>query len=338
MEHERISIIIPVYNTIRFLPKCLDSAIGQTYPYIEVICVDDGSTDGSGEILDLYQERYPDRIRVIHQVNGGESHARNTGLQATHGSMIGFMDCDDWIEPDMYQVLEETINKYNADIACASWYKEYPDHQIAMRNNKSLPNKVLSQTELLHAVYRRDEYQGFAFMWDKLYRREMLCDANGSLMKFDESLTIGGDVLYLAQILMNVRAAVYIDRNFYHYRQRPDSGMHQENVARRMDWLHSYLKVIDLFEHYQVDAETILYVKRFLAYHSCNTAKIAFRQSDWQSFNKCIALMKKYQKEYEQTNIEYPERISHYRSVLRLCHQTSCYRDKHCEGFYEMEK
>jgi glycosyltransferase involved in cell wall biosynthesis len=318
MEHELISLIIPVYNTARYLPQCLDSAVAQTYPDMEVICVDDGSVDGSGKILDNYQKKYPNRMRVIHQPNGGESHARNTGLQASRGSLIGFMDCDDWIEPDMYQALEEAINENKADIACASWYKEFPDHQVVIENRRPLVNRVLSQTELLHAVYRRDEYQGFAFMWDKLYRRKLLSKEGGTLLRFDEGLRLGGDVLYLAEILINVTSAVYIDRNFYHYRQRPDSGMHREDVAGRMDWIQSYLKVIELFEQNHVDTETMLYVKRFLAYHSCNTAEMANRQSDFVNLEKCLSFMRKYQKEYEQTNTEYPERIQHYRSVLNL--------------------
>ena len=90
-----VSIIIPVYNTAQYLRKCLDSAKNQTYENLEIICVDDGSTDGSEKIVDEYLD--DDRFVIIHKENGGESSARNTGLLKCTGNYIGFMDCDDWI-------------------------------------------------------------------------------------------------------------------------------------------------------------------------------------------------------------------------------------------------
>ena len=94
--------------------------------------------------------------------------------------------------------------------------------------------------------------------------------------------------------------------------------MHQEDIRRRLDWMLSYQKVIQLFENHGVDDETMLYVKRFLAYHSCNAAEIAVKQNDEQNLKKCQMIMNQYRNEYEITNQEYPERISHYIDVLKI--------------------
>ena len=95
---ELISVIIPVYNVAEYLPQCLDSVVSQTYRNLEIITVDDGSTDGSGTICDQYAEK-DSRFRVIHKANGGVSSARNEGLKTAVGDLIGFVDADDWIEP-----------------------------------------------------------------------------------------------------------------------------------------------------------------------------------------------------------------------------------------------
>ena len=100
-----VSIIIPIYNTASYLRKCLDSAKNQTYTNLEIICVDDGSTDGSEKIVDEYLD--DERFVIIHKENGGESSARNTGLLKSTGDYIGFMDCDDWIEKDMKHLLRQ---------------------------------------------------------------------------------------------------------------------------------------------------------------------------------------------------------------------------------------
>ena len=113
--HELISIVIPVYNVEKYLKQCLDSIINQTYTNLEIILVDDGSTDNSGTICDYYS-KIDKRIRVIHKKNEGQSIARNIGIKVSNGKYIGFLDSDDWVEQDMYRFLIENIEKYNADI------------------------------------------------------------------------------------------------------------------------------------------------------------------------------------------------------------------------------
>ncbi|MGZ5551627.1 MAG: glycosyltransferase family 2 protein, partial [Nitrososphaeraceae archaeon] len=118
---DKISIIIPVYNGVKYLPKCIDSVLNQTYKNLEIILVDDGSTDESGKICDTYSLK-DNRIKVVHKQNGGLSDARNTGLKIATSEYIGFVDSDDFIESDMYEILLKTLYAYDADIVqCASY-------------------------------------------------------------------------------------------------------------------------------------------------------------------------------------------------------------------------
>lgn len=322
---KKVSIIIPVYNTKKYLKRCLDSVKNQTYKNLEIICVDDGSTDSSEIIVDDYA-KLDDRFIVIHKENGGESSARNTGLQVSSGDYIGFMDCDDWIELDMYEVLVNSIEKYNVDMAAASWFKSYDDKEISMVNNKTVKSGIIDRDWLLQYIYERDAYQGFAYMWDKLYKRDILTKDNNILL-FDEQLKLGGDVLYLAQAAINAKSAVYIPRCMYHYYQRNTSGCHTVDLNKRTDWLKAYFKVIELFENNKVSGDILSYVKRFLAYHTSNVAELAYNQEDVQVLRYCQNIMKKYENEYISLNVQYPERVKRYKDI----------ESRKLEG-YEMEE
>ena len=116
---EKVSIIVPVYNVEKYLECCLESLINQTLKDIEIICVNDGSTDNSGKILENYAAK-DNRIKVIHQVNGGQAAARNNGLNAVNGKYINFIDSDDWVDLDFIEKLYDAAERNSADIAVAS--------------------------------------------------------------------------------------------------------------------------------------------------------------------------------------------------------------------------
>ena len=126
MSFERISIIVPIYNVEKYLPRCIESLMGQTYKNIEIILVNDGSTDNCRHICNDYKKR-DNRIIVFHQKNAGVSNARNTGLKVASGQFVGFCDPDDWVESKMYEEMLAAINKKNADIAICGY--EYYDEK-----------------------------------------------------------------------------------------------------------------------------------------------------------------------------------------------------------------
>lgn len=313
---KKVSIIIPVYNTEKELDRCLESICSQTYRELEIICIDDGSTDRSGGIADKFSQK-DERIKVIHQKNGGESNARNTGLKVATGDYIAFCDCDDWIDKDMYEILVNTLEEDNVDIAISSWYKETGVVSEEIKNELPVSDEVFGRDKLLEYLYMRDSYRGFAYMWDKLYRREILRDKNGNLLLFDETLRLGGDVLYLAQLALNVDRAKYVDRAFYHYNQRQESGCHTKDVKKLRDWLRAYELMIQIFEEERIEEQIMRYVKRFLAYHSSNAAEIAINQGEDKAKEEFQRFMHQYAHEYISLNSQHPERIFRYQNLMK---------------------
>lgn len=311
-----VSVIIPIYNTEQEVDRCLRSICNQTYKALEIICIDDGSTDRSGQIADSFAQN-DCRIKVIHQVNGGESNARNMGLKVASGAYIAFCDCDDWIDENMYEVLVQALEKESLDVAIASWYKETGMLTQEIKNKLPVTDAVFGRDELLKYLYMRDSYRGFSYMWDKLYRKEILRDREGKLLLFDETLQLGGDVLYLAEIALNINRAKYVDRAFYHYNQRQESGCHTKDVHKLRDWLKAYEMVIQIFEKEHINGQTVNYVKRFLAYHSSNAAEIAIAQRDDKAKAEFQKFMLQYEQEYISLNMQYPERILRYQNLMK---------------------
>ena len=211
-----ISIIIPVYNVAAYLKNCLESVLNQTYRNLEVILIDDGSTDGSGEICDnaALQDT---RVRVLHQKNAGVSNARNRGLEYATGELVGFVDADDVIEPDMYEKMTILQRQYQAQIVCCA-YKQVTQHGKTY-DFADGEICVLHGTEM-YETYLANKY-GRAIspaVWNKLFTRDLI----GSL-RFD-SVQKYEDQIFVFQILRKVKKAVYINCSFYHYYKR-DTGL-----------------------------------------------------------------------------------------------------------------
>lgn len=312
-----LSVIVPVYNTVKELPKCLDSICNQSFKNIEILIVDDGSTDGSEIICDEYAEK-DSRIVLIHKPNGGESSARNVGLKCSTGDFITFVDCDDWLEPDMYDILVGKMISDKLDMVCSSWIKELPQKSIFISNEEEVDEGIFGRNKLLEYIYKRDSYRGFAYMWDKIYRRNILTDESGQLFMFDETIGLGGDVIYLAQAALNSHRIKYVDRCFYHYNQRENSGCHTSNLSRLYEWVHSYTIVIDMLENEGVDKMIIDYAKRFKAYHALEGAKEARKTNAIDWFEKFQSVMLENEGVYKALNREHPERILEYNNLLNL--------------------
>lgn len=319
MLSKKVSLIIPVYNTVDYLRRCLESAVSQTYTNMEIICVDDGSTDGSGQIVDEFAAR-DSRVVVIHQKNSGESNARNTGLKAAGGDYIGFMDCDDWIEPNMYECLVGALEEAGADMAIAGFYREFEEdgkERIEVRNEKTVEPKIFDGKQLLKYLYERDSYRSFAYIWDKLYKREIVCQASGEMISFDESIKLGGDVLYLAQCALNTKRAVYVEKSFYHYLQRIDSGCHMPDLARKQDNIRAYKTVSKIFEEQNVEPLVMDFIKRIIVYHSTYAAEIAYEQQNQEMLEEFQELMQKYEKEYRRLNKNRADWIKRFEEILQ---------------------
>lgn len=223
MEHATVSVIVPVYHVKPYLNSCLDSILAQTYENLQIILVDDGSTDGSGSICDQYAARDP-RIRVIHQENLGVSAARNAGLAAATGTWIGWVDSDDWIEPEMFARLLEGATQENADIALCGRYQEYPDRRVpfgpkseAVLTGSAGLLSLLEETQMDNALY------------DKLYRRELF---DG--IRFPEGRTYE-DLAVLYRVFEKADRILCLTQPLYHYRQRPTGIIGNTGLDNRMN-------------------------------------------------------------------------------------------------------
>lgn len=276
---DKISVIIPVYNVRNYLSRCLDSLIAQTYGNLEIICVDDGSDDGSGEVLDQYTRR-DNRIRVIHSSNQGVSSARNLALDHMTGEFVGFVDADDYIEPDMYETLYRKIKDTGADIVSCGFFEDIDGKPVQVRNVEEVPEKVIHTREFLKYIYIRDRYRGVSgYLWTRLFKADIFReDGDKAAIRFDTDLNISEDVELLARCCMKTVTMSYINKPLYHYVKRSGSAMN--TYEKRLETLSScraYEKVIRLFESEGIDQEIIDYVKRFYVYHSSLLVLPAYR-------------------------------------------------------------
>lgn len=212
-----VSVIVPVYNVKSFLAEALESALAQTYKNIEIIVIDDGSTDGSGELCDEYAKK-DGRIRVIHQQNRGLSGARNAGLHLVKGEAIAFLDSDDAYHPDFVSAMLGAMLREKTDIVIC----RYTLHETAWKMLENGEDKGVPETPM--GFYPRDEaLRALAdrkinsFVWNKLYRRELW---NG--VRFTEG-RVYEDIDITYKLLATCRDAFILDRALYLYRKRPGS-------------------------------------------------------------------------------------------------------------------
>lgn len=175
--NEKVSVIIPVYNDEKYLKQCVESVLTQTYTNLEIILVDDGSTDHTPEICEEYREKY-DQIRVLHKKNGGVGSSRNAGLALATGEYILFIDNDDWLEKHHIEELYKLAKENNADIAAGNFNIFYEDTSTFSYwlNDDTYFKKVYSIKEWFSLQYRTDFYNMsvvFTVPWDKLYKRSL---------------------------------------------------------------------------------------------------------------------------------------------------------------------
>ena len=215
MEHAPlISVIVPVYNVAGYLPRCVDSILNQTYGNLEILLVDDGSADDSGRICDEYAEKDP-RIRVIHKENGGLSSARNAGLDVSSGQYVGFVDSDDWIEPEMYAELLALMERNYAQLVCAGRYDVNGDTGEKTMGLCPQSRERISGEALAGRIFLWDHCDSSAC--DKLYRRELF---DG--IRYPEGKTCE-DVPVTYRLALKARWAVLCDQPYYNYFHRSGS-------------------------------------------------------------------------------------------------------------------
>lgn len=223
MSSPKISVIVPVYNVEPYLRRCLDSITGQTYGNLEIILVDDGSADGSGAICDEYAAR-DSRIRASHQPNGGVSSARNAGLASASGEWIGWVDSDDWIEPEMYERLLGRALGQGADIAVCGRLEHHRNRLVPFGWDQET---LLDREEAMELLLRNEVVQ--SYLCDKLWRRELFAG-----ITFPEGRTFE-DIQVMHRLFARAQRVVCLPDIMYHYIQRSGSIVADQSLQNRLD-------------------------------------------------------------------------------------------------------
>ena len=223
MQNDLISVIVPVYNIEQYVGICIESLIKQTYTDLEIIVVDDGSTDRSSALCDLYANK-DKRIKVIHKQNGGLVSARKAGAAIANGKYIGYVDGDDWVEPDYYEMMYRSAVKADADTVCAGFSRDLFSHKVKCSNNVL---DGIYDGENLEMLYRQmmscDDYFTIGvttYLWNKLFRTDLVRELQLSV---DERITIGEDAAVTYPALLKAKRVYICDNCSYHYRQREGS-------------------------------------------------------------------------------------------------------------------
>lgn len=231
----KISIIIPVYNTEKYLSRCVDSVIAQTFLDIEIILVDDGSTDGSGKICDEFAVRDA-RVHVIHQQNAGVSAARNAGIDAATGEWIGFVDSDDWIDKETYEVAYDIAIDNNIDLVQWRW---------------SSDDNFFSDNKFFDVASDRRLFESSTCV--KLFRRSIITENN---IYFPKDIPLSEDKFFSFEAYLSAKRCFYLNKEFYHYYARGTSASHNITVQmvllekKGIEKIENYLQKNNLLEKY----------------------------------------------------------------------------------------
>ena len=245
----KLSIIVPVYRAEAFLPQCIDSILAQTMTDLELILVDDGSPDRSGEICDRYAAADP-RVRVIHQANQGVSAARNTGLDLAKGTFVTFVDSDDYLEPNMYETMLDTAGQYGCDLVICDCMKEFTDHQELYSHNirpgfydaEQMKTAYFPQLLILPQV----EYPATISACTCVFRRQACPD-----LRYEPGIRYSEDWLFGSQLALHARSLYYRKGDaFYHYRMHDSSATHRFVPDKWSDYQKLFARMEAVFGAY----------------------------------------------------------------------------------------
>ena len=262
----KISIIIPVYNTSNFLNKCLDSLINQTLKEIEIILINDGSTDNSQDIINEYTYKYPDKVKAYIKENGGQASARNLGIQKATGEYVAFVDSDDWVELQMYEKLYDTAQKDCLDIVCCN------DYMIVNNERKPSPSKTF---------YSNNINENYILLesgpCNKIIKRDLIIKNN---IKFLED-HIYEDLAVIPTLALYTTKIGYIDSHLYNYLVREGSTMNQVIYNKKLEDIFDVMEELSIrFQDNYKDELEYLYIKHLL--HAASLRFLKYKEGNNQ--------------------------------------------------------
>ena len=244
MKNDLISIIVPVYNVEKYIDRCIKSITMQTYKNLEIILVDDGSSDKSLDLCKKWAIK-DKRIIVVHSKNKGVSSARNIGLKKATGEYIGFIDSDDYIDSRMYELLLSSIKKYNSDIAFCGVKKIYINET---KNSLAFPKDVFDKYYFFKH-YNFNNNMNYA-VWNKLYKKEIVNN-----LFFDNNIKVTEDGLFVMNCVDRAKLISYVNKNMYCYDcTNQNSTLHSKNIEKFITSLDAKKEMISILKKNNIDA------------------------------------------------------------------------------------
>ena len=292
MNQNLLSIITPVYQVEQYLPQCLDSILAQTYPHWELILVDDGSKDRSGEICDEYAKK-DGRIRVIHTENRGAGAARNTGFAHATGEYVVFVDSDDYISENMIERLYMTIHKSKYDLVVCNFLRAYPDGKNDFTTQ--FPDMEISGREVLAHWKTQKNYGLWTVPWSKIIRKSIL-----DQVKFPEGKYFE-DEFFSDQLFLRCDRVRVIPDSLYVNRVRTSSTMNSQKTRNYLDLIDAFQARIELYLEQSLPVDEVYKILIYLLepYSKCASARFQgqdrerLRQARAFIWNTSRLLMKK---------------------------------------------
>lgn len=281
-----ISVIVPIYNVEKYLARCVDSIVNQTYKNLEIILVDDGSPDRCPQMCDDYAEK-DSRIKVVHKKNGGLSDARNAGMAVATGKYISFIDSDDYVSDDFFECLLDVMNKENSDIAECSVVKFYEDNRFDEFSD-DLSVKTYDTQDAMSALIAENPFH--QHVWNKLYKTELVKDIPYAVGKLNE------DEFWTYRVFGRANKVARLNKTMYYYFQRNSSIMGVGYNIRRLDALEGKANrqkyIENNFPDLSTQAKIDLYGSCMFAYQS------VLKFMSGADKKKALELIRKYRKMY----------------------------------------
>lgn len=281
-----ISVIVPIYNVEKYLARCVDSIVNQTYKNLEIILVDDGSPDCCPQMCDDYAEK-DSRIKAVHKKNGGLSDARNAGMAVATGEYISFIDSDDYVSDDFFECLLDVMNKENSDIAECSVVKFYEDNRFDEFSD-DLSVKTYDTQDAMSALIAENPFH--QHVWNKLYKTELVKDIPYAVGKLNE------DEFWTYRVFGRANKVARLNKTMYYYFQRSSSIMGVGYNIRRLDALEGKVNrqkyIENNFPDLSTQAKIDLYGSCMFAYQS------VLKFMSGADKKKALELIRKYRKMY----------------------------------------
>lgn len=301
---EKISVVVPIYNVEKYLPKCIESIISQTYKNLEIILVDDGSTDNSGKIIDEYAKK-DSRILAIHKPNGGCSSARNYALDIATGSYIAFADSDDILNEREYEVLYNLIKKHDADISFCELqtisteeFEQYPNIELKQRKKEELFEKTITPAEALNLMILNSEVGNYVAL--KLFKKELFEGHRFADKVYYE------DVALVYKVIAGAEKIAYTNEKLYFYQiNRVGATTASFNTKKIIDSMNAYYAQHKfILQNYPETFNASNY--NFVKMYTSAMEKICMNK-DWELYNSEMMLERyeEFKKAYSNLSKEY---------------------------------